>query len=95
MAVFTVTSLLDTGAGSLRQAIEEANNTDGKDTIEFQAGLTGRITLASGELDINDDLTINGLGANLITIDANDTPESLILTRPMKSISVVLPLQAD
>ena len=70
-ATFTVTSLADAGAGSLRAAIASANATAGADTIAFQAGLTGTITLSSGELLISDSLAINGPGANRITIDAN------------------------
>ena len=34
-ATFTVTTTNDTGAGSLRQAITDANATDGVDTIQF------------------------------------------------------------
>src|SRR5437867_7479792 len=35
-ATFTVTTTSDSGAGSLRQAILDANATSGTDTIEFQ-----------------------------------------------------------
>ncbi|MDG4548947.1 MAG: hypothetical protein P9F19_05990 [Candidatus Contendobacter sp.] len=44
-ATFTVTNLADAGGGSLRQAILDANGAAGADTITFQAGLTGTITL--------------------------------------------------
>jgi hypothetical protein len=43
-ASFTVTNLDDSGAGSLRQAIIDAASGD---TITFDAGITGTITLAS------------------------------------------------
>jgi CheY-like chemotaxis protein len=62
-----VTNLNDIGAGSLRQAIIDA---DAGGTITFQAGLTGAITLAS-QLTIDKDLTIQGPGANLLTINGN------------------------
>ena len=71
MAIFNVTNLLDMGAGSLRDAINMANSSAGADTIEFDAGLSGgSIGLSSGELLISDSLTINGLGANFLTVDA-------------------------
>ncbi|MCH8923387.1 MAG: right-handed parallel beta-helix repeat-containing protein, partial [Planctomycetes bacterium] len=72
LAVFTVTNLNDAGAGSLRQAILDANRRDGRDTIEFDAAAVGTIDLTTGSLFIFDDLTINGPGADRLTIDAND-----------------------
>jgi uncharacterized repeat protein (TIGR01451 family) len=65
----TVTTNADSGAGSLRQAILEA--CDGS-TIGFDGTLTGPITLTTGELVINKNLTINGLGANLLTVSGNN-----------------------
>ena len=67
-ATFTVMNLNDNGAGSLRQAIIDANATAGADTIDFQAGLTGTITLASALPQITQDLTINGPGADVVTV---------------------------
>ncbi len=64
MATFTVTNLNDSGAGSLRQAILDANDpvtNPGADTITFADSLTGQtVLLTSGELVITDDLTIDG-----------------------------------
>ena len=57
---------------SLREAIAQANEQAGADTITFDSDLTGgTITLALGELAIDKNLTIQGLGAENITIDAN------------------------
>jgi len=72
-ATFTVTNLLDSGPGSLRQAILNANaNSPAADTINFQAGLTGTITLTSGQMIVSDSLTINGPGANVISVSGNN-----------------------
>jgi len=71
MATFTVTNLFDSGTGSFRQAIFDANATTGADDILFNEGLSGgTINLTSGELLIADDLTIKGLGADVLTVDA-------------------------
>ncbi len=71
LAVFTVSNLDDVGAGSLRQAILDANALAGADVIEFSPELEGAITLAS-ELSITDDLEINGRGMDLLAIDGGN-----------------------
>jgi hypothetical protein len=77
-AVFTVTNLTNTGAGSLRDAITQANNRAlSADSIVFQAGLTGTITLASG-LVIADSVTITGPGAASLTLAGNNTFRLLV-----------------
>ena len=71
MPVFNVVNTLDAGAGSLRDAINMANGNGEADIINFDASLSGMsIGLTSGELLITEGLTINGLGANLLTVDA-------------------------
>ena len=59
-----VTTLADSGTGSLRAALAAANSGD---TIVFSSGLTGTITLASA-LTINQNVTIQGPGASNLTI---------------------------
>src|SRR5215211_6233407 len=57
-AVFTVTNTNDGGAGSLRQAVLDANVNNEDDTINFDAGVfsTARqILLTSGELVVTAD----------------------------------------
>jgi predicted outer membrane repeat protein len=71
-ATFTVTNLNDSGSGSLRQAILEANIAPGDDTVQFVSGLSGTITLTSGELEITANLTINGPGAAQLAISGNN-----------------------
>ncbi|MEN3334441.1 MAG: hypothetical protein V7641_3806 [Blastocatellia bacterium] len=68
---FTVTNLDDSGPGSLRDAIDQANMNPGPDVIDFQDELTGTITLTSGELFITDDLTIIGPGIFSVTVSGN------------------------
>jgi len=71
LAAYNVTNLLDTGAGSLRQAVLSANASAGSDTIKFAAGLSGTIVLKSSSLLITDDVTITGPGASLLTVSGN------------------------
>jgi len=59
-----VTSLADSGTGSLRATLVAANSGD---TIVFSPGLTGTITLTS-TLMINQNVTIQGPGAGNLTI---------------------------
>src|SRR5262249_51220168 len=65
-ATITVANTNDSGAGSLRQAIADAN--DG-DTVEF--GVTGTITLTTGELLVDKSITIGGPGSDNLTVDGN------------------------
>jgi hypothetical protein len=63
-ATVTVTNGNDSGPGSLRQAIIDASPGD---TINFAPTLT-TVTLTSGELVIDKNLTITGPGANRLTV---------------------------
>lgn len=65
-ATLTVTTTADSGAGSLRAALAAVN--DG-DTIQFDSALNGQIiTLTSGELVIDKNITISGPGSSLLTV---------------------------
>jgi predicted outer membrane repeat protein len=64
--VITVTNTNDSGPGSLRQALSIVN--DG-DTIDF--AVTGTITLTTGELPVNDSITISGPGAANLAVNGN------------------------
>jgi len=71
-AVDEVDGDMSPGDFSLREALILANGSFGPDTINFSPGLHGQtITLAAGELSITEALTINGPGAELLTIDAD------------------------
>src|SRR5205823_3733208 len=69
-STLTVLNLNDSGVGSLRQAILDANVAPGTDVIDFAPRLSGIVTLA-GELSITDDLTIDGPGEGKLTISGN------------------------
>ena len=79
-ATITVTNTNDSGPGSLRQALANANNGD---RINF--AVTGAITLTSGALVVARNVTISGPGANQLSIDGNpgtvvfsvDTPATI------------------
>jgi hypothetical protein len=74
-ATFTVRNTNDSGADSLRQAIIDANTASGPDRIAFDGTVFNTpqtITLTSGELGISDDLTVQGPGANLLTVSGNN-----------------------
>jgi hypothetical protein len=64
--IITVTNINDSGPGSLRQALADAN---GGDTIDF--AVTGTIGLTSGELLVNESIIISGPGAENLAIDGN------------------------
>jgi len=64
--VITVTNTNDSGPGSLRQALADAN--DG-DIIGF--AVTGTIGLTSGELLVDKAITISGPGAENLTVNGN------------------------
>jgi predicted outer membrane repeat protein len=84
-STLTVTNNLDSGAGSLRADIAAAKNGD---TIVFAPGLNGQtITLTSGELLINKNLTINGPGAGELTVSGNNASRVFDLLNVAASLS--------
>jgi len=77
-STFTVTNTLDSGPGTLRQAITDANANAGLDTIDFHVGGGGirKISPTSALPDITDPVILNGTtqtpyaGTPLVQIDA-------------------------
>lgn len=61
-ATYTVTRTADTGWGSLRWAIEQANAHEGSDVIQFSSGMTGQVIRPSTPLPAlsDEETTING-----------------------------------
>ena len=70
-ATFSVTNTNDSGAGSLRQAVIDANANPGLDDIAFSS-VSGDITLTSGQIEITDSINISGPGAQVLTVDGNN-----------------------
>lgn len=68
-ATYVVTNTSDAGAGSLRQAIIDANANAGADTIVFGAGVTGTIILESHYPVLTGDLAVTGPGEEHLIID--------------------------
>ncbi len=66
-ATITVTNTNDAGAGSLRQAVLDANANPGADIVNFS--ITGTINLTSGQILVSGELTIDGPGMNQLTIN--------------------------
>lgn len=68
---FTVTTTDDSGPGSLREAVTQANASGG--TIDFNFSLPAVISLQSPLPTVTNDLSITGPGANRLTVSGNGT----------------------
>jgi hypothetical protein len=83
-----VTNTNDSGPGSLRQALADAN--DG-DTIQFDPALNGQtITLTSGELVVADSITISGPGPGLLAVsrDSQSSNFRILHIQPNQTVAV-------
>lgn len=83
---FLVSNSADSGTGSLRQALLDANYNPGLDSISF-ASSVHNITLSSGELAITESVTLQGSGANKLSISGNDASRVLNIHNGNVSIS--------
>ena len=88
LAAFVVTNLLDAGAGSLREAVTQANEAAGADTIRFAPALAGTIVLASGQLDVIGGLSIDGPGAAKLAVSGNDSSRIFALKGAEARLSI-------
>ena len=77
-ATWTVSNVQDSGPGSLRQAILEANAAPGTDVIQITA--VGLITLLSPLPVITEAVSIQGPGAALLAVDGGNTWRVLAAT---------------
>ncbi len=93
LSTLTVSNTDDSGAGSLRAAIDQANTDGGGDTIVFSNlfNTPQTITLTSGDLELTGTeagTTIAGPGANLLSVSGdNDSRVFLVDTKVTASIS--------
>jgi len=104
LSTITVTSLDDNttvdSEVTLREAIQAANtnqSVDGStpgetgptvDIIEFANGLTGTILLTGTRFDITEAVTIAGPGANLLTIDAQNSLKHFFVSNVVSDATI-------
>src|SRR6516162_2363451 len=87
-STLTVTNNLDSGAGSLRDAIKNANSGD---MIVFAPSLNGQtITLTSGELAFSKSLDIEGPGASLLAISGNNASRVFDISQNQTPVTVTI-----
>jgi len=83
-ATITVTNINDSGPGSFREALADAN--DG-DTINF--AVTGTIGLTSGELAVDKSITISGPGLDILTVSrSSNTPFRIFHVMPGQTVNI-------
>jgi len=82
--IIPVTNTDDNGPGSLRQALAIANNGD---TINA-TGISGAITLTSGELLVDTSVIINGPGADVLAVDGNMASRVFQTVTGAKTVSI-------
>ena len=80
-AVITVTTTADSGPGSLRQALANANNGD---TIDA-TGAAGTITPTNGTFYVTNSVTILGSGANVLAVTGYGGNRAFVITAPSTS----------
>lgn len=71
---FVVNNTNDSGSGSLRQAIDDANVAGGNPSITFDAGVfaTPQVITLATSLSVTTSMTVQGPGAGLVTISGNN-----------------------
>lgn len=75
-ATFVVSTISDSGAGSLRQALVDANAAAGADTITFALSVRGAISVSTALPPITEALTLTGPGASELAVErASSAPD--------------------
>ena len=80
-ATITVENRNDSGAGSLRQAIIEANEDSSVDTIEFADDVRDRINVDHGQLQVDSRVRISGPGSGALTVSGRNQNRVFRVTR--------------
>ena len=89
LAVFTVTSTADANAGSLRQAIIDANAAAGPDQIVFAPSTNGtEFDLTTGQMTITETVTITGNGAGNTIVDAQQNSRIFDITSTAGNVTI-------
>jgi hypothetical protein len=98
MAMFRVSNTTDSGAGSLRRAIENANGAAGADMIRFSKKCDGEgadiIRLTSGQIDVADTLTIVG-GSPGVTITGDASGDDVTIADGITDVASSGPSRLD
>jgi hypothetical protein len=82
-----VTSALDNGPGSLRATVAAAASGD---VIQFDPSLDGQVILLAGQINVTRELTIEGPGADKLTISGGNSTRILSATIPLTLSGVTL-----
>src|SRR5437868_2769925 len=86
-STLTITSALDSGPGSLRATIAVAA---AGDVIQFDPSLNGQVILLANQINVPRGLTIDGPGADKITISGGNRTRILSATAPITLRGVTL-----
>ena len=78
-ASFTVTNTGDSGPGSLRQAVQDASGLSGDHTITFALNNCPCTIVLTSVLIISGNITIQGLGADMLTISGGNTTQIIAI----------------
>ena len=91
-ATFNVTNTSNSGPGSFRQAVLDANLAPGPDMVSFS--VDGTIRLTGGAIIVAATLEIEGPGADRLTLSGNGT-SGILQTQPTTNLSVTGVTLAD
>jgi hypothetical protein len=84
--IITVTNTNDSGLGSLRQALADAND---RDIVDFDPSLNGQhITLTSSGLVIDKNITISGPGPGFLSVSSGATLASIFHVMPGHTVII-------